>query len=491
MLQIAGQQNIRVIIPLVDQWHWWGGIDQYAGFRDQPRDAFWRHPQIIADFQETIRHTLTRINTLTGVRYADDPAVFGWETGNELDAPQAWTDTMATYIRGLDPCHLIIDGRSLHGIAPEAVTTDKTDVLTTHHYPGDGRDMVAEIRNAVAQIDARKPYFVGEFGFVPLETVRGVLDTVVESSCSGALLWSLRYHHRDGGFYVHSEPNVMGRFKSYHWPGFAAGSSYDERDVLHAMRSAAFRIRRMEPPPIRPPAAPTSLHVATDRSICFRGVAGASSYQIERRRSAQEPWSRVAADIDDSRHPYRPLWHDLGALPRVGYLYRVFASNAGGDSPPSAVYGPVQFHCRKLVDEFHDCHKNAAWSDGVHVIEDNPRSAREDTHRVVLFPGQSVTYHADGAAQSLALRYFQPDAQVHLEWAGAQDDAFVSFSVASERLADATGDYAYAREMRDHIEFQTPCFRRLRVTAVTDDDAHPEPPKHQPIQLSWLEIEYN
>ncbi|MCG6923140.1 MAG: hypothetical protein LJF15_18950, partial [Acidobacteria bacterium] len=48
------------------------------------------------------------------------------------------------------------------------------------------------------------------------------------------LVWSLRSHRREGGFYWHSEPFGSGLFKAYHWPGFASGDDYDERDLLYA-----------------------------------------------------------------------------------------------------------------------------------------------------------------------------------------------------------------------------------------------------------------
>jgi hypothetical protein len=51
---------------------------------------------------------------------------------------------------------------------------------------------------------------------------------------AGALVWSLRSHRREGGFYWHSEPFGSGLFKAYHWPGFASGDDYDERDLLYA-----------------------------------------------------------------------------------------------------------------------------------------------------------------------------------------------------------------------------------------------------------------
>ena len=86
VIEVARRKGIRVIIPFVDQAKWWGGIGEYAAFRGKPADAFWTDPQIIDDFKATVRYLLTRKNTYTGVAYRDEPAIFGWETGNEIDA---------------------------------------------------------------------------------------------------------------------------------------------------------------------------------------------------------------------------------------------------------------------------------------------------------------------------------------------------------------------------------------------------------------------
>ena len=112
-----------------------GGQPQYAGFRGKQTDDFWTDPQIIADFKKTIEHVINRKNTITGVAYNDDKAIFGWETGNEIDATPEWTHEIAAYIKQLDPNHLVVDGRSLHGVEQWQVDEPNTDVLSTHHYP--------------------------------------------------------------------------------------------------------------------------------------------------------------------------------------------------------------------------------------------------------------------------------------------------------------------------------------------------------------------
>ena len=67
---------------------------------------------------------------------------------------------------------------------------------------------------------------------------------MVDDGISGGLLWSLRMHRREGGFYWHMEVGT-GRniYKAFHWPGFASGDRYDERAVMQLMREKAYRFR--------------------------------------------------------------------------------------------------------------------------------------------------------------------------------------------------------------------------------------------------------
>ena len=94
----------------MDNWVWQGGRAEYAGFRGKTRDDFWTDPQLIADFEQTVQFILTRTNSYTGVRYADDKAILCWETGNELASPPSWTREIAAYIKSLDTNHLVMDG---------------------------------------------------------------------------------------------------------------------------------------------------------------------------------------------------------------------------------------------------------------------------------------------------------------------------------------------------------------------------------------------
>ena len=166
VLEVANRKGIRLIIPFVDRAPWMGGQPQYAAFRGKNMDDFWTDPQLIADFKQTIEHVVNRTNTITGVPYKNDKAILAWETGNEIDATPEWTHEIAGYVRQLDPNHLVADGRSLHGIAQWQVDEPNTDLVTTHHYPHGPSDFVPAIRAAHALTKGKKPYFIGEFGFV-------------------------------------------------------------------------------------------------------------------------------------------------------------------------------------------------------------------------------------------------------------------------------------------------------------------------------------
>ena len=187
VIEIAHRKGIRVIIPFVDQAKWWGGIGEYAAFRGKPADAFWTDPQIIDDFKTTVRYLLTRKNVYTGIAYRDDPTIFGWETGNEIDATPEWTRQISAYLKELDSKHLVIDGKSLKGVPVKSLDDPNVDVITTHHYPwGDDHDFVRPIRAAHALTKGKKPYFVGEFGFVEMPHIASAINAVVDDGISGA-----------------------------------------------------------------------------------------------------------------------------------------------------------------------------------------------------------------------------------------------------------------------------------------------------------------
>ena len=394
VIEVARRKGIWVIIPFVDQAKWWGGIGEYAAFRGKPADAFWSDPQIKDDFKATVRYLLTRKNTYTGVAYCDEPAVFGWETGNEILPTPAWTREIAAYIKQLDNNHLVIDGKSLQGVPTESLDDSNIDVITTHHYPfGEDHDFAKQIRAARALVKGTKAYFVGEFGFVEMPHLANAVQAAIDDGTSGALLWSLRMHRREGGFYWHMEVGT-GRniYKAFHWPGFESGDRYDERAVMKLMRDKAFEIRGLEPPPLERPASPMLSPIEKVSAISWQGSTGASAYDVWRASAAAGPWSKIAKDVSDADVQYRPLYNDDSAVPGQQYWYRVVARNGAGDSEPSNMVGPVTVTSRTLVDECRDVSLTATSEGEVSPTNDNARTVQEDCHRLALRPGSAIVY---------------------------------------------------------------------------------------------------
>jgi hypothetical protein len=445
VLAAANRLGVRLIIPLVDNWPWMGGRAEYAGFRGKPADAFWSDPQLIADFESTIRFVLARTNTVTGVRYADDKAILCWETGNELAAPTAWTREIARYIKSLDPNHLVMDGRNAARLGDDSLAIPEVDMVTTHHYPGHQESFAELIRKNAARAKNRKPYVVGEFGFVDTAKMSDALRAIRESGAAGGLLWSLRFHDRDGGFYWHSEPSGGDVYKAFHWPGSRVGDAYDEIRLLSLVRSNAFAIRGLATPAMPVPAAPECLPVSDAAAISWRGSVGAASYQVERAPEKDGPWKVIAASVDEAATQYHPPFADEQA-PAGRWFYRVRARNGSGVSEPSKVSGPVTVTQDTLVDELADFErldsKTGAWKIATH----NCRAAKEDAARAAGVAGDTLVYRTPENITGFRVFAFFPGAQrVPRFLLGDENHVFRPVTVRVENDFQGAGEYGYWR----------------------------------------------
>jgi hypothetical protein len=447
VVEIAHRKGIRLMIPFFDRAPWMGGQPQYAAFRGKKPDAFWTDPEIIADFKKTVEHVINRKNTYTGTLYRDEPAIFGWETGNEIDATEDWTHEIAAYIKQLDSNHLVVDGRSLHGVSQWQVDEPNTDLVTTHHYPhGAGvADFVPAIETGLALTKGKKPYAIGEFGFTATPQIKRVYDTVIGDGMAGALLWSLRFHNRDGGFYWHMEVGAGGNFyKAYHWPGFESGAAYDERAVLQLTRDKAFEIQGLSPPEIEKPTAAKLLPIQNPATISWQGSAGASSYDVERAEKSDGPWSFVGRDVSDADAQYRPLFSDVLAEPGKTYYYRVVAKNSAGKAGFSNVVGPVSASRRTLVDECRDLKSLHESTGGVTVRTSNARLTKEDGDRFALPAGAAVGYRFDSPAHAWRVYAFAPKDDVELTVAASADGKdYQPLKAERTSYSAGHGDYGY------------------------------------------------
>ncbi len=443
VIAAAHRHRVRLILPFVDQWSWWGGTTELAAFRGKKPEEFWTDPQVIEDYKGIVTFVINRVNTVTGVRYRDDKAILAWETGNELHSPPEWTRQIAAYIKSLDPQHLVLDGTHRETLLQSSLDDPHIDFVQTHHYEKDPRAMIAHVVESARMARGRKPYHLGEFGFLGTDALCAVMDTVREEKLTGALLWSLRYRTRDGGFYWHHEPHGGDHFKAYHWPGFAIGEKYDERRLMRLVRERAFAIRGAAVPPVPKPAPPRLLEVSSGGQMTWQGSVGASCYDVERSEAANGPWDEVGTGVCEAQVQYRPLFADESVRPGRDYYYRLVARNASGASEPSNAIGPVRVTHRTLVDELWNDSRIFLKTGKLQFVDSQARKFKEDCHRLSGEAGSAVVYRAPGGIEAVRVLLFSPSGQPAVRLLFSKDGR--SFTAVEPAVASTAthGEDAY------------------------------------------------
>ncbi|MBP5197757.1 MAG: cellulase family glycosylhydrolase, partial [Lachnospiraceae bacterium] len=379
VLAKCNEYGVRVVIPLVDHWHWVGGIDGYVWLAGEssgtPSNAsfqnwawnFYSSEKCLDYFEQMIDHLLNRVNTVTGVKYMDDPAILCWETANEAggnqtnqltydDALSAWTIAVTNYIKSIDSNHLVLDGR-MSMTEQSRSAANPADILGAHYYEGNYATRCAD--DTVAAHAAGKPFILGEFGAkVKAGPCIDVFQAGVDNDTNGIMMWSLRAHKDGFGYYFHDED---GYWASYHWPGFESGNYYGETEILRAIYAYAQIVNGnaadyAEAKNIPIPAPETdeapllyadSFTEGSVGDIKWRGVVGGAWYEIQRadgvvtaETAGSASWTTVADESDyvydsgrnweDKAHDCIAGFHDETALDGETYSYRLRACNESG-----------------------------------------------------------------------------------------------------------------------------------------------------------------
>src|SRR6185295_12406773 len=113
----ANQLNLRVILPLVNNWNDFGGMNQYLAWcgSSAGHDDFYVNACTKTLYQDYVRAVLTRVNSYTGLAYKDDPTILAWQLANEPqcesdttgDRLAAWVAEMAAFVKSIDSNHLL------------------------------------------------------------------------------------------------------------------------------------------------------------------------------------------------------------------------------------------------------------------------------------------------------------------------------------------------------------------------------------------------
>ncbi|MBX3009412.1 MAG: hypothetical protein KF816_15435 [Melioribacteraceae bacterium] len=468
MLAVANKVGIRLILPFVNCWQWMGGRPQYAEFRDKTEDEFWTDPQLIEDVKATIKFVINRINSVTGIPYKDDKAILCWETGNELTAPFSWTREITRYIKSLDQNHLVMDGFNAINNTPffeEALNEPSIDIVTTHHYEVDPSELFQNLDDRITQLGNRKVYVVGEFGFIGTPAIEHALNKIINSNIAGAMIWSLRYHRREGGFYWHSEPLGFGIYKAYHWPGFNSGNEYDEKNLLSLMRKKAFEIRGLPVPQLEIPIAPKLLPIENPAHISWQGSVGAATYDVERSETVNGNWQIVGFDIDDSEVQYFPLFNDESSEIGKSYFYRVTAKNSAGKSEYSNIVGPVNVENKCLVDNGNNHGNLFYWRGDVRIDSENDRVFREDMYRLHAEEDTEIIYMVNGKLSEINLFTFAEMNESVLEFFVSLDNLnYESLEMSSNSNFSGQEYYGYWVPINYHTQLSDASnYRYLKI----------------------------
>lgn len=368
VIALSHEYDVRLIIPFIASQSFGGirGVDEFAALSGKSGGEFWTDPQVKEDFKHFLSFILNRKNTINGIVYKDDPAILCWQLGNEfgsycgdrkLDCEKwkshilKWSLEMSAYIKQQDPNHLIMEAGGAD--REEFIRAPNIDLISDHLYEywskisGRPYDLSAQAIESLEQCKGRKPLVVDEFGLGTIENQVNLMRTIREHNIVGGLMWSIRSHRRDGGWYYHNEGGTP--VNSFHYPGFASGFAYDEQRLLEVLRREAYSIRGIAMP-AAPIPSPVPVLFATPTGLTWRGSTGAAYYILERAPTEKGPWSVLATGLHDSviadvvNFEYSPqasepvtLYHDESREVGKTSYYRIKAANSSG----STSYSPV------------------------------------------------------------------------------------------------------------------------------------------------------
>ncbi len=85
-LHAARESGIKVILVLTNNWKDFGGMDQYLTWYGLTKHyQFYTDDRVRTAFKDWATHLVNHKNSIDGMLYRDDPAIFAWELANEPD----------------------------------------------------------------------------------------------------------------------------------------------------------------------------------------------------------------------------------------------------------------------------------------------------------------------------------------------------------------------------------------------------------------------
>lgn len=166
------KRDMKAVMVMGNYWEWSGGMAQYVSWVENkpvadPKKAedagrfmeysaeFYTNKKAKKAYLDYLAHVIGRTNTITGLRYAEDPAIMTWQLANEprphpksLENPNLlngfynWIDEAARRIHTLAPLQLVTIGNegtagclSDKDIYLKAHSFKSIDYMTFHIWP--------------------------------------------------------------------------------------------------------------------------------------------------------------------------------------------------------------------------------------------------------------------------------------------------------------------------------------------------------------------
>ncbi len=218
----AARLGLKVVLVLTNNWHEFGGMDQYLAWYGLSSHAeFYGSPRVREAYKAWAEHLVSRVNTLTGRAYRDDPTIFAWELANEprgdtgtpSQVVTRWAGEMSSYLKSIDEHHLVavgdegfLAGPSEHwtyhadnGVDHRALTAlSHVDYGTFHMYPetwGTGFGWSERwLDDHIAFARALgKPTVLEEYGLKVTRDALGRVNGGLEARLSGYAAWNERF----------------------------------------------------------------------------------------------------------------------------------------------------------------------------------------------------------------------------------------------------------------------------------------------------------
>ena len=117
LISEARLRNVRLLLTITDNWQGTGGADDFMHWAGgELHEDFFLLERVKQLYKDHAKALLTRVNTITGIEYRNDPTIFAWNLINEprcypceYDLKE-WIDEMAAYVKSIDSNHMLTVG---------------------------------------------------------------------------------------------------------------------------------------------------------------------------------------------------------------------------------------------------------------------------------------------------------------------------------------------------------------------------------------------